>query len=260
MIEVEMIHKLEPVGGTPTLVYDGSTHAGYQRTSRAWQNWFCSTFPGKKLASCATFLESWHDPEKHHFKTEVRKDPVKGRSLHALEDIPAGHFILSDDAAMSMRLDAQQWHALRSFVETFPDAEMYKGLRDFFVAYGYESEIMGQSGWTVSIANNNTFTNHACTLEERNIHYIEEVDKDEDGKENGFDPVVVRFAQILNTLARSTRVIAAGEEIQCDYAAFRSYGEDFHNELLELMCKKGSGMVAPDDGQILMHYNDKDEL
>ena len=55
-------------------------------------------------------------------------------------------------------------------------------------------------------------------------------------------------------LTRATRDIAAGEELQMDYSTFRSYPESdsFHTDLLGQICNSGVGMVAPDDGDLLL--------
>ena len=85
---------------------------------------------------------------------------MKGRSRVAVEDIPKGYFVLPDDPSSGLRIDHDQWEALNEFIDQFPDAEIYRKVRDFVVAYGFHADAMGQSGWCVSIANNSTFTNH----------------------------------------------------------------------------------------------------
>lgn len=237
----------------PTVIYDGPTHSGYMTPSRAWERWYCHTSPGKNLPVCQHFLRDWFDSSRHHYKTEVRRDPIKGRALYAAEDIPAGHFVLADDAVMSLRLDQQQWDGLTKFVEDFPDALMYKQLRDFFVAYGFEAEVMGSTGWAVSIASNNTFTNHACTAEERNVGYIESAYEGEDSEDVSFSPVLARRAEIFSILSTALRDIHAGEEIMCDYLTFRTYGGEGNPEFdafLSRVCRQEDGLVpvgTPED-------------
>jgi SET domain-containing protein len=106
----------------------------------------------------------------------------------------------------------------------------------------------------VSIANNSTFTNHACTEDEANVHHVDDLFTSEDGDDIGFSPLQVRFADLVGVLARATRDVAAGEEIHIDYATFRSYPESdsFHMDLLGQICNSGVGMVAPDDGDLLL--------
>ena len=258
-IEIDIVeHFHHTKGGPLTIIYDGATHAGYQRPSKVWQNWRCKTPPGNQLYECTTFLQDWYNRENHFYKTEVRKDLVKGRSLIAVEAIPKGSFVLPDDAASAMRIDNDQWTALNKFVERFPDADLYRQVRDFFVAYGFISDALGQSGWCVSIANNSTFTNHACTEFEANVKYVNDIYTSEDGVEIGFSPLQVRYAELVGVLARATRDIAAGEELQEDYKAFRTYPErdSFHMDLLGRICNAGVGMVAPDGGELLLGLGD----
>ena len=169
----------------------------------------------------------------------------KGRSLHATTDIRKGQFILPHDAALSLRIDAQQWEALTKFVEDFPEAEMYAQLRDFIIAYGFESEPLGQSGWAVSIACNNTFTNHACGEAERNAIWVEDAFYDEDGDFAGFTPVVTRKSELVGILTVAAHDIKAGDEIMMDYGAFRTSANDgdFHG-FLNRMCVEGVGLVG----------------
>lgn len=249
-IEIAIVKQLHPMttGGPPTLVYDGATHASYHTPSRAWQNWYCHTSPGKDLHVCNSFLNDWYNPEKHHYQAEVRKDAVKGRSLHALEDVPVGHFLVPDDAAMVLRIDTQRWSMLNEFVERFPDADMYRQIRDFFDAYGFESIALGLGGWAVSVGSNATFVNHGCTEEERNVVSIEDVFVGEDGDDILFSPMLVRFGELTTVLIHTMRDIAAGEEIQMDYADCTDIAR---NEELMKMCSTGVGSIDPIDGHSL---------
>ncbi len=88
-------------------------------------------------------LKNWFNASNHGFRTEVVRDPIKGRSLHAAEDIPKGAFVLGDDTHMHLHIDSHQWEALNDFVKEFPDAKLYKELRDFFLIYGFENEPNG---------------------------------------------------------------------------------------------------------------------
>jgi hypothetical protein len=94
-IEVDIVEYFHPTKDGPlTLVYDGATHASYQRPFKAWQHWYCNTPPGNEHYVCNKCIKNWYNQDNHHYRTEVRKDPTKGRSLVALEAIPQGHFVL----------------------------------------------------------------------------------------------------------------------------------------------------------------------
>ena len=247
-VEVDIIDRVLPIPGRPSslAMYDGMAHLGYVATHRMWQEWYCNSIPGRDLPACSSFLSEWYDRTKHSYDADVQRDAVKGRALHATKDIPKGSFILPHDAAMSARLDAQQWEALTEFVEDFPDASMYKDFRDFFLAYGYEAEEIGQTGWTVSIACKNTFTNHACTDEEANAGYIGEIFENEDGGSIGFNPVITRKADIVGTLTVALQDIPAGTEIQTDYSSFRTYEDEDFTNFLNKVCTTGVGKVSVD--------------
>ena len=247
-IEIDIIQQLHGgIGETPTLVYDGQTHTAYQNPSRSWQHWYCNTFPGRELPICSQFLRNWYDASRHHYDDgfHVRHDPTKGRSLSAKVDIPEGHFILPDDAALSIKLDVQRWRALEKFVETHPTSQHYMNVHDFFVAYGFETENLGQTGWSSSIASNNTFTNHGCTDWEKNAAYVSDILTNEDGDFVGFSPVLQRYAQLSNHLVVAGRDITVGEDIMMDYSTFRSSQaeKDKHAELLASICGNGVGHV-----------------
>mmetsp|Transcript_7420 Transcript_7420/g.5245 ORF Transcript_7420/g.5245 Transcript_7420/m.5245 type:complete len:195 (-) Transcript_7420:98-682(-) len=181
--------------------------------------------------------------------TEVVRDPIKGRSLHAAEDIPKGAFILGDDTHMSLDIDAHQWEGLNDFIEQFPDAKMYKDLRDFYIAYGFENEVQGLSGWSVSIASNNTFTNHACTVEDQKVAAFP-FSTDPEVQ----DEVLYSFSIVFNRhpkLSMATgalRDIKKGEEIMLDYSDFRTYMDPEFEGFLNDICKTGVGLVNATDG------------
>jgi hypothetical protein len=210
---------------------------------RVWENWYCNAPPGKDVPICTTVLPDWFDASYHHFSTEVRDDPFKGRSLYSADDIPKGHFVLSSDASLSLHLDSYQWEALNKFIDDFPDAVMYQQLRDFILAYGYESDSFGQSGWDVSIASNNTFTNHACSSNEANVGHVSIAYVDESGMEPGFSPPLMRRAHLFSVLTMTNRDMKAGDEILMDYSLFRSNVDPEFQSLLESMCHKGIGLV-----------------
>jgi SET domain len=229
--------------GRPTVVYDGSTHLGYLTLSRSWENWYCRTLPGRNLPICDTFLPNWFDSTHHSYSTEVKKVPRKGRALFATEDIPKDHFVSPNDAAMSIRIDRVQWDALNKFISDFPEANQFQQLRDFFFAYGFESEALGVGGWAVSIACNNTFVNHGCTEEERTITPIEYVFNGEDGDEVQFSPPINRREDLLGSLVMTSRDVKAGEEIAMDYHYLRNnYNEEF-DVFLKHVCSDGTGLV-----------------
>jgi hypothetical protein len=245
-IDMDLIQKLHSgieQRGRPTLVYDGPTHVRYLEVPRVWENWYCNAPPGKDVPICTTVLPDWFDNSYHHFLTEVREDPVKGRSLYAAEDIPNGHFVLPSDASLSLHLDAYQWEALNKFIDDFPHAVMYQQLRDFILAYGYESDSFGQSGWDVSIASNNTFTNHACTSLEASVGHVSIAFVGESGMEPGFSPPLMRRAHLFSVLTTANRDMKAGDEILMDYSLFRSNVDPDFVSLLESMCHKGIGLV-----------------
>jgi hypothetical protein len=236
--------------GPLTLVYDGATHASYQRPSKHWQQWHCHTPPGNQFYECKNFLKEWYDRDKHYKTTEVHSHPVKGRTLVAVEPVSKGDFILPDDASSSLRLDHDQWEALNAFIERFPEAEWYKNLRDFFLAYGFESEPLGLTGWCVSTANNATFTNHACSEFEANSMYMTVLFFNEDDEDISFSPMQVRYSELFAVLVWATRDITAGEEIQENYRAFRTnprHDVEFMN-LLDQICETGLGMVPVHKG------------
>ena len=246
-IDLDMVARFHPpvAGGRFTMVYDGPTHVRYMIPSRAWENWYCNTLPGRNFPICKDFLYQWSDATYHHYGTEVRKHPVKGRGVFATEDIPEGHFLLPHDIAMSLRLEREQLQALKQFVVDFPDAEMYHQLLDYLIAYGFEMEGLGFSGWGVSLACNNTFMNHACTKEDKNIQWLETADVTE-AKDSDlvFSPVYVRRTEVMNQLSVTTRDIKAGDELTCDYKGFRANEKDEEfNKFLNTICTEGIGLV-----------------
>ena len=253
-IETDLIAKLHTnIAVLPTLIYDGMTHRSYNTMSRAWEHWYCKTLPGRNLPICNSFLERWYNANNHFYGAEVRQDPVKGRSLVAVQDCPAGSFVLPHDAGLSMRLDRQQWLALNKFVKDFPEADMYKQLRDFVLIYGFESEAVGTTGWSVSIACNNTFTNHGCTTEQVNTHWMPDMYFGEDNyPDTPFSPPMFRKSALLSVIVATVRDVKAGEEIMVDYSTFRDASLDTTEDVgfqkfLSEMCDKGIGLVPANE-------------
>jgi len=249
-IDLDIAERLHPAALHPSMslkLYDGPTHILYTRPSRAWETWYCNQPLYKDLKPCTTFLPNLFDFSRHHSKTEVRRDPIKGRSLFTLEDIPSGHFFLLEDAVWNLKLDAREWKALNKFIADFPDAKMYSDLRDFFLAYGYEIETIGSTGWGVSLATNQTFTNHACDAKYATVSTIEDLTESVDkGVDVGFSPVITRRGEMVGTLSVSTRDLLAGEEITQDYKSFRediTKHPEFEKFLSQSMCEDNIGLV-----------------
>lgn len=248
--DLDMIQRLVPntgYGRPPTVMYDGPTHMKYQTPSRNWEHWYCRTSPGKDLPGCTLFTNWMFDPSRHHKSVERRSHPVKGRSLHATEFIPKDHFVNFDDIIHSIAIDQTQWEGLVEFVENYPDADMYRQLRDFFVIYGFESRGVGLSGWAVSSASTNTFTNHACTDEDITVTTVDYfASLSEDGYYSKFSPLSTRRPRFSSYTTTAKRDIQPGEEIQMNYQIFRSdYSEhQYYDMFLTDMCSTGVGMVS----------------
>lgn len=229
------------------MVYDGPTHLNYLMISRAWEHWYCQTIPGRNLPVCADFLPKWFNQSYHFSNAEVKRDPKKGRSLVTREDIPKGHFVLPDDAALGIRIERDKWEALNQFVEDFPDATMFRDFRDFVIAYGFESESLERSGWVVSIASKNSFTNHACTKEEETTTTIRDIHFTEDGGDDvEFSPPVNRRADLFGVLTMTSRDVKAGEELAMDYSCFRENPDEEFKEFLREICEEENGGLVHD--------------
>ena len=242
-IDLDMVNRFDSMTSLPTNFYDGSTHMRYIRPSRIWENWYCQSKIGQEMPMCSTFLPRFYDSSFHSKPdaTEVRRDEIKGRALYAAENIPKDSFVISSDTWLSIHIDAFQFEALEKFIEDFPYAEMYTNFYDYIIAYGYQSEPLGGSGWTVSIASNNTFTNHACNEEDNMVQGgFQEEDKDE--KPVLFSPVITRRVEMMN-IAVTQRDIKVGEEIMQDYHTFRSDEDHDFNVFLDSICNSGEGLV-----------------
>lgn len=245
-IDLDIVSMFDSMSTLPTNFYDGATHMRYIRPSRMWENWYCQSWIGKDMPVCSEFRPRWYNSSFHSkpHATEIRHDEIKGRALYAIENITKDSFMMSSDSWLSIHLDVYQFKALQNFVEDFPDAEMYKNFLNYVIAYGYESEPLGGSGWSVSIASNNTFTNHACTEEEGLVQGgYQEVDKD--GKVILFSPIITRRVEAMN-VAVVQRDIEAGEEITQDYHSFRTSEDPDFNTFLDSICATGEGLIPVD--------------
>ena len=254
-IDVDVIDRLLPgttgYGTPPTILYDGATHLRYKFPARNWEMWYCGTPPGKGLGACTFLRSNIFDLAYHHKGVEMRKHPIKGRALYATEPMSKNHFVAIDDTAWSISIDAIEWRALNDFIEAYPDATMYKGLRDWWVAYGFESYSLGMTGWSVSLASTNTFSNHACSDREVNTGPCDFVFLNEDNGYVGFSPVINRYPKIAAMTACVIRDINPGDEMAMDYIAFReeAEGHPYYEMFLTEMCQSGKGMVKVDEEQ-----------
>lgn len=225
----------------PTLLYDGPTHLTYKYPSRAWENWYCQSKVGKEMVVCQSFLQRFYDSVNHETHiTTVRRDPEKGRGLYAVQDIREGTWINSDDTALQLAIDGTLWSALLEFIEKYPDATMYKGLRDWMIAYGFENESTGNTGWSASIANINTFTNHACDKLSANVGIVNFGYATFDLGNNR--------RNYLDLITEAKRDIVAGEEVQMDYSVFRTELDDGaipeeFQRFLDSICLTKKGLV-----------------
>lgn len=249
--DLDMMKRFHPQALPPTQFYDGSTHLTYLKPSRSWENWFCEDSDSYE---CTVLRKSWYNRTNHQYKTEVHPDSVKGRSLHAAEDIPKGAFINSDDVQMHLHIDSHQWEALNVFIEDFPEAKLYKDLRNFFITYGFENEPVGLSGWSVSVASNNTFTNHGCNAKDRNVQSYpfseDPAVKELAASTSSFSIVANRRPQLM--MATGTyKDIKKGEEIAMDYSAFRTFPDPKFTEFLNGICNTGVGLVDAADGSAI---------
>lgn len=249
--DLDMIRRFHPQKLPPTQFYDGTTHLRYLKPSRSWENWYCESDVGNESMECTMLLKRWYDRTKHNHKTVVLPHPIKGRSLHAAEDIPAGSFINADDTHAHLHIDAHQWYALNKFIEDFPEAKLYKDLRNFFITYGFENEPMGLSGWSVSVANNNTFTNHGCTDKERNVKaypYSDDPAIIEIAERTFYFSIVMSRRPQLSMATGAMRDIKKGQEIAMDYSSFRTDSDETFTEFLDGICNTGIGLVDATDG------------
>lgn len=205
----------------PTTLYDGPTHQTYQKPSRAWEDWYCQSNIGRRLVVCQSFIHDFYNPENHvPNATLVKRDPVKGRGLYAAKNIKKGTWINADDTSLQLTIDSFHWSALQDFIAEYPDAKMYKELRDWMIAYGFENENTGNSGWSASIAHINTFTNHACDKSSENVGAVQ----------LGWASFNLGIARrsYIDSITVAYRNITEGEEIQMNYIVFRTELDDDH--------------------------------
>eukprot|EP00593_Proboscia_inermis_P010525 CAMPEP_0171312432 /NCGR_PEP_ID=MMETSP0816-20121228/22675_1 /TAXON_ID=420281 /ORGANISM="Proboscia inermis, Strain CCAP1064/1" /LENGTH=248 /DNA_ID=CAMNT_0011797791 /DNA_START=286 /DNA_END=1032 /DNA_ORIENTATION=+ len=236
------------------IYYDGPTHIQhYTRPSRLWEQWYCTTLPGKELVPCTTYIPSLKSRFQLNAKVGVRADSIKTRTLYAVEDIKMGQFIASDDVTLQLKIDEMEGNQLDNFIKMYPDAQMYQQIRDLFEAYGFENEKLGSSGESVSLASNATFINHGCEKQTVNIAIIKALHDGEDDTDTPyhegavrFSPAITRRAEMSSTMAVATRDIKKGEEILEDYRFMVERpkdGSDFDN-WMEDMCQTGVGDIV----------------
>lgn len=200
--------------------------------------------------ACNSFLPKLFNITHHaqHFK--IHKDPVKGRSLVTLQNISKGDFILPPDIAHHLYIDSNDWNALEEFASRLSPSHLYSQFRDFVVAYGFQNENLGTTGWAVSMASSYAFMNHACGKDEENVHNLNEMNfNEEDGSHLGFSPVLSRRPDLTNTMVVATRDILQEEEILVDYKCFRDVIEDnpeYQKFLMEDLCHSGVGLISAD--------------
>ncbi len=251
-MDMDIITLMQPQPLQQTEFYDGATHLRYLKPSRIWENWFCQSNFGRDKPECTEIIQKWYDPSNHGYEFEVVTDPIKGRSLRAAEDIPQGGFIQGEDTFMHLHINAHQWESLEYFVEEFPEAKMYRDLQNFFITYGFQNESRGESGWSVSIASTNTFTNHGCTEKDQNAGAFpfSSDEKMLDASNPTLSIVINRRPQ-FGMVTVATRNIKKGDEIMMDYISFRTYPDEKFTEFLAGICKTGVGLVDAQDGSNL---------
>ena len=232
---------------SPLVVYDGTTHRRYSRPTRSWEKWFCQMKNWSDTTICDFLQTKLFDKSLQGSKTTVKRDELKGRSLTASSLIKKGNFIIPEDIYNSIHIDEIQWDNLNQFVHDFPDAEMYSQLRDFFYAYGFESASLGRTGWSVSLASNNTFTNHACTPAEINVG-SPNFHVGQENEDIMFSPALSRRPEMFSQFTVALRDIKEGEEIMMDYTHFREEGSDDIEfiSFLQRVCTNGDGLVPID--------------
>jgi hypothetical protein len=250
-IDFDIIHRLAQgeIDGKispPTILFDGSTQLHYKIPSRAWEIWYCKTPPGMNLPACRTLRSEIFNIEKHKNGVEVRTHPTKGRSVYATESMAVDDFINIADTAAQFAIDAADWKSLNLFIERFPEATRYKELRDWIVAYGYESLSLGVTGWSASFASNNAFNNHACSNKEVNTGGCVFIFVSEDSEAVvAFSPVINRHPYIAAVSQCVTCTVNSGDELSMDYAVFAAVPEDrpYFQLFLTEMCQSGRGLV-----------------
>lgn len=241
-IDLDIVNLFHKQKGLPTQYYDGPTHTSYLNPSRVWEAWYCQSKYGGRDNNMCGFLSNFYDPSMHTAQTIVKRDPVKGRGLYAANDIVEGSFLNPDDSHLNLHIHRYQWKALNQFIEDYPDAHMYRQLRDFYLSYGFENEGISNfiSGWTVSYTPN-TFVNHVCDLKTETSEGIP-FDLDSEEEEVNFSLLGNR-RKFIGTLTMAKRNITKGEDILQDYSGFRSRPSAEYFELLQSFCDFGEGLV-----------------
>lgn len=205
------------------------------------------------MVPCTTYIPNLKSKFHLSAKVGVRPDPIKTRTLYAVERITKGQFIAPDDVAMQLMIDGIESDQLDEFLKMYPDANMYQHLRNFFEFYGFDSEKLGTSGESVSLASNATFINHGCLKEQVNIAIIDALHDGEDDDETPyhegavrFSPAITRRAEMSGTMAVATRDIEKGEEILENYRFMveRPNDDGDYEKSMEEMCKTGVGDIT----------------
>ena len=243
---------------TRTLQYDGTTHLTYTRPSRRWERWYCSKNPWKTMLACTEFITKIYDTNYHVSNdTEVRLDPVKGRSLYAAEDIPKGQFILPRDAAYTISLDETHYEYFEEFIHDVPSASMFKAMFYTIEGYGFENFGYGFSGYTVTTTPA-SFINHGCNEDELNAEPMVGLEIDEDGEQTPyFSPVLVRNNELYTVSTFSSREILKGEEILVDYKYM--VDSNIIDSEEAKMCSGGSGLITVDNKPIIIDDQEEDD-
>lgn len=255
-IDFDVIERLVPgttgIKVPPTLIYDGSTQLRYKVPTRNWEIWYCSTPPGMNLPGCSVLRSDIYNLDKNRKGVEVRKHPVKGRSVYATEAMFRNDFVNLDYTASISHLDALDWKALNRFVEDYPEATRYREVRDWFVAYGFDSISIGITGRSTSVESINTFVNHGCSEREVNTGPCEFIFVNEDKEPMvAFSPVINRYPFLAGISHCVIRDVSPGDEIAEDYGGLvydvgnRPYFQMFLTE----MCQHGKGIVVEDKDQ-----------
>ena len=84
---------------------------------------------------------------------------------------------------------------MNEFEDKYPSTTMYRGLVDFILAYGYESDNLLKTGWVTSTSSTNTFINHECDGNE-NVGVAIDIYVDINQEVPGFLPPLQRRPEI----------------------------------------------------------------
>ena len=230
-----------PVYYVNTHYYDGPTHTSYLRPSRTWERWYCSKLPWKENGACTEFIKKCFDTNYHASNnTEVRVDPVKGRTIYASKRIPKGHFIYPRDAASAISFDEDHYNNFKQFIDDVPSASLYRTMYNTIDGYGFQSSGHGFGGYVVTTTSS-SFMNHGCNERELNANPLMSLTVDEDYEESNsyFAPILTRRNELFSISVFASRDIDVGEEILFDYAL--TDDEGVLDETEAKMCAGGSG-------------------